>query len=50
MAKYLYRTKYTAAGLNGLLKEGGTSRREALKQTIEGVGGSLEGFYYAFWR
>ena len=48
MAKYLFRTKYTVAGLRGLLKEGGTSRREALKQTIEGVGGSLEGFYYAF--
>ncbi len=27
MAKYLFRTKYTAAGLRGLLKEGGTSRR-----------------------
>ena len=48
MAKYLFRTKYTKAGLEGLLKDGGTSRREALRQTIEGVGGSLEGFYYAF--
>ena len=48
MAKYLFRTKYTKAGLDGLLREGGTGRREALRQTIEGTGGSLEGFYYAF--
>ena len=26
----------------------GTRRREALTQTIEGVGGSVETFYYAF--
>ena len=48
MAKYLFRTKYTKAGLEGLLREGGTGRREALRQTIEGVGGTLDGFYYAF--
>ena len=48
MAKYLFRTEYTKAGLEGLLREGGTGRREALRQTIEGTGGSLEGFYYAF--
>lgn len=48
MAKYMFRTSYTKAGLEGLLREGGTGRREALEQTIEGMGGSLEGFYYAF--
>ena len=47
MAKYMYRTKYTQAGLQGLLREGGTGRHAALSQTIEGMGGSLEGFYYA---
>jgi uncharacterized protein with GYD domain len=47
MAKYMYRTKYTQSGLLGLLKEGGTGRREALRQTVEGMGGTLEGFYYA---
>ncbi len=47
MAKYMYRTKYTQAGLQGLLREGGTGRRAALSQTIEGMGGALEGFYYA---
>ncbi len=48
MAKYLFRTKYTKTGLEGLLREGGTGRREALRQSVEGTGGSLEGFYYAF--
>ena len=48
MAKYLFRTSYTQAGIAGLIKEGGTGRREALRQTIEGLGGSLESFYYAF--
>ena len=47
MAKYMYRTKYTQSGLQGLLREGGTGRRAALTQTIEGMGGTLEGFYYA---
>lgn len=36
------------AGVSGLLKEGGTRRKEALRKTIEGVGGTLEGFYCAF--
>ena len=48
MGKYLIRANYTQAGLAGLLKEGGTQRREALKQTIEGAGGALESLYYAF--
>ena len=48
MGKYLIRANYTQAGLAGLLKEGGTQRREALKQTVEGAGGALESLYYAF--
>ena len=48
MAKYLFRTSYTQAGVAGLIREGGTGRREALRQTVEGLGGTLEGFYYAF--
>ena len=47
MAKYMFRTNYTQSGLKGLLAEGGSGREAALRQTIEGVGGSLEGFYYA---
>ncbi len=48
MGKYLIAANYTQSGLAGLLKEGGTSRRAALTQTVEGVGGSLESLYYAF--
>ncbi|MYA35969.1 MAG: GYD domain-containing protein [Gammaproteobacteria bacterium] len=48
MAKYLFRTSYTQAGVEGLIREGGTGRRDALRQTVEGLGGALESFYYAF--
>lgn len=48
MAKYLLQASYTQDGLAGLVKEGGTSRRAALAETMEGVGGSLESLYYAF--
>ena len=48
MGKYLIRANYTQAGLAGLLKEGGSRRKEALAQTIEGAGGTLESLYYAF--
>jgi uncharacterized protein with GYD domain len=48
MARYLVRATYTAEGVRGLLKEGGTSRRETIKALIEKLGGSLESFHFAF--
>ena len=48
MPKYLIQASYVGEGLKGLLKEGGTSRRETVSQVIEGMGGKLETFYYAF--
>ena len=48
MTKYMFRTNYTQSGLQGLLAEGGSGREAALRATVESVGGSLEGFYYAF--
>ncbi len=48
MAKYLFHANYTEEGLKGLLKEGGSSRREAVVQALKGLGGTLEAFYYAF--
>jgi len=48
MPKYLFQASYTAAGVKGLLKEGGTSRRAAVEQVVNGLGGCLETFYYAF--
>ncbi len=48
MGKYLLQASYSQDGLAGLVKEGGTARRAALAETIEGAGGSLESLYYAF--
>ena len=48
MAKYMLRANYTQQGLAGLLKEGGSGRRRALTETVEGVGGKVESMYYAF--
>ena len=48
MAKFLFQASYTREGLQGLLKDGGTRRREAAEQLLAGVGGSLEAFYYGF--
>ena len=48
MGKYLFQGSYTEAGTKGLLKVGGTSRRQAIEQAIKSLGGKLEVFYYAF--
>ena len=48
MPKYLFHASYTAEGVAGLLKEGGSSRVEAVGNLIEGLGGTLESCYYAF--
>ncbi|MYF07134.1 MAG: GYD domain-containing protein [Rhodospirillaceae bacterium] len=48
MGKYMFHATYTGEGLVGLLKEGGSRRRAALTQTIEAMGGNVEGLYYAF--
>ena len=48
MPKYLFHGSYVGEGLKGLLKEGGSKRREAVEQAVNGMGGRLEGFYYAF--
>lgn len=48
MPKYLIKVCYTAEGTRGLLKEGATARRSAIQKLIEGVGGRLEAFYFAY--
>ena len=48
MSKYLVTGSYNADGVNGLMQEGGSSRRAAATAAIESVGGSVESFYYAF--
>ena len=47
MPKYLIQASYNAEGAKGLIKDGGTARREAAKGLIESLGGTMEGFYYA---
>ncbi|MGH8751275.1 MAG: GYD domain-containing protein [Burkholderiales bacterium] len=48
MAKYLIKASYTLEGTKGLLKEGGSNRKAAVAQMIQGMGGKLEAFYFAF--
>jgi len=48
MAKFLIQASYTLEGTKGVLKEGGTGRRTTVEQTIKGLGGKLEAFYFAF--
>jgi uncharacterized protein with GYD domain len=48
MAKYLLKASYTLNGVKGVLKEGGTGRRDAVAKMTEALGGKVEGFYFAF--
>ena len=48
MAKYLVKASYTAEGATGVQRAGGVSRRDAVAKMAEGLGGSLESFYFAF--
>jgi uncharacterized protein with GYD domain len=48
MPKFLIEASYTPEGVKGVQSAGGTSRREAVAQLAESVGGSLESFYFAF--
>jgi len=48
MPKYLVQASYSGEGVQGLRKEGGTSRRDAIARACASVGGSLDAFYFAF--
>ena len=48
MAKYLFHGSYTQAGIQGVLKDGGTGRRKAVDALAASVGGSVESMYWAF--
>ena len=48
MPKYLVQVNYVGEGIKGLLKEGGTSRRETVEKLVKSLGGNMEAFYYAF--
>jgi uncharacterized protein with GYD domain len=48
MSKYLVQAIYTAEGAKGLVKAGGTARRAAVQKMVQGLGGRVEAFYFAF--
>jgi len=48
MSKYLIQASYTAEGAKGLMKAGGTARRAAVQKMVQGLGGRVEAFYFAF--
>lgn len=48
MAKYLLEGNYVGDGIGGLLKEGGTGRRDAVEKLVTAMGGTVEAIYYAF--
>ena len=48
MPKYLIVGSYTAEGAKGLLKDGGSKRRQVAEAALKSVGGKIEAFYFAF--
>ena len=48
MPKYLIQASYTAEGVKGLLKDGGSKRRAVAEEAVKSLGGRLEAFYFAF--
>lgn len=48
MPKFLVQGTYSVDGHKGLLKQGGSARRDAISKLLESVGGRLEAVYFAF--
>ncbi len=48
MPKYLIEVTYTADGAKGLIKDGGSKRRQAAEQAMASAGAKMEAFYFAF--
>jgi uncharacterized protein with GYD domain len=48
MPKFLFDASYTAEGVRGVQSSGGSARRDIVAKAIEGLGGTLESFYFAF--
>jgi uncharacterized protein with GYD domain len=48
MAKYMVQASYTPEGLKGLLKEGGSGRRQSVDKMLASANGKVESFYFAF--
>ena len=48
MPKYMFVASYTAEGTKGLLKDGGTGRKNAVEKMAKSAGGKIEHIWYAF--
>lgn len=48
MAKYLVTASYSADGVKGVLKNGGTARADAVSKAVNGLGGKMNSFDFAF--
>lgn len=48
MSRYLLEVNYTLDGIKGLKSKGGSARETAARELIEGLGGKMESFYFAF--
>jgi uncharacterized protein with GYD domain len=48
MPKYLFQASYTVQGEEGVRSKGGTDRRDAVADTVQGAGGELECLYFEF--
>ncbi|MFY9783224.1 MAG: GYD domain-containing protein [Acidimicrobiales bacterium] len=48
MPKYLLELKYSVEGAKGIKAKGGTARVAMAKELIEGLGGKVESFNFAF--
>jgi len=46
--KFLIKGKYGVDGAKGLIKEGGTARKATVTKIVEGMGGKVEAFYFAY--
>jgi uncharacterized protein with GYD domain len=48
MPRYLFQVSYTHQGIQGIKKEGGSSRADLVGKMLADLGGSLEAYYFAF--
>ena len=48
MASFMVQFSYTEQGVKGLIKEGGSNRREATDKLVKSLGGKLVAYYFAF--
>ena len=48
MKKYLIKASYSANGIKGRIEDGGSKRKTAIEKMLEGLGGKMESFYFAF--